>query len=655
MAISIQIEPNEYMAAYSAIPLKFQSTNVNDAEDFKYIINICYDSQSANSPTATVVGTNVWTKITAPAYPYSEGDTILIIDSDDTYTGYYTLKEETSSNQFIIDMVITTPVTGTLTCQRVIKYKILPDLDGYCKVDLSNTLKDFVTQDLDDDVSILSAPNTEFQYTLYLGEEKRYSVEFEDNGSFYPTYGGNGKVSFWNSSITSLTGVQLSVGDKITISQNLQSWSYNGTYNDSGYLAFSATSAIHNFRVGQQITVNGQVTEPSYNGVTNILSVDAFPSSTKMTVNKAYSTSVPLESGKIYGTPIPEYNTTCTITDINIDGTYGLVISTDIDWENVSQPISGTITFAENTVIQSLTEDSITGLTVYNAHLNKLDYEISGFTPYVVTTTTTASEQSFSTILDDAELSGSSNAYRVEKTSKGWLLAHQDITTTSARAMFYGYDSDGALLTQSRLNYPGAHDTSFMVPIGLSTISGSSYTNITGSTLSTVVDDIATYKIALCNSSNSIKSKFVTFEVNNDCSRFEMYHLMWKDRYGSWLTYPFKYMSKNITEFDRKTYYKLEGEWGASSFGYDTYDRGEKSYFGRSRDKVVLNSGWVEEFENVLIKDLLESTSVYLQKPDGNLIGCIIEQKSQEFFKKNNVDLYQYMITVRLSSNEVRY
>src|SRR5690606_18841748 len=180
--------------------------------------------------------------------------------------------------------------------------------------------------------SIWSGPNTYFNYQLYLGEAKKYVVEFEDNGFFYPTYGDAAKISFWNSSITSLSAVSLSIGDQIVIQQELFEWNYTGAYNDGGYLAFSATSAIHNFRVDQPITVNGQVTEPYYNGPTTITSVNNYPSSTRLTTSKPWSTVAAsiAEGGDIFGTPIPEYNTVANIVDLNIDVTYGLVVSTDI-------------------------------------------------------------------------------------------------------------------------------------------------------------------------------------------------------------------------------------------------------------------------------------------------------------------------------------
>ena len=40
MAITVTVAPDDYSAAYSAMPLKFISDNLENSENFKYIINI---------------------------------------------------------------------------------------------------------------------------------------------------------------------------------------------------------------------------------------------------------------------------------------------------------------------------------------------------------------------------------------------------------------------------------------------------------------------------------------------------------------------------------------------------------------------------------------------------------------------------------------
>jgi hypothetical protein len=129
---------------------------------------------------------------------------------------------------------------------------------------------------------------------------------------------------------------------------------------------------------------------------------------------------------------------------------------------------------------------------------------------------------------------------------------------------------------------------------------------------------------------------------------------MWKDKLGSWLSYPFIYLSRDSTEVERKTYYQTEGNWEDNTFGYDSYGRGEKNYFSRSRDKITLNSGWLEDQEVFLMKDLMKSSSVYVQTPDNVLIACMIEENQIQLKKSINDQIFNYTFNIRLSGNDIR-
>jgi hypothetical protein len=136
---------------------------------------------------------------------------------------------------------------------------------------------------------------------------------------------------------------------------------------------------------------------------------------------------------------------------------------------------------------------------------------------------------------------------------------------------------------------------------------------------------------------------------------YEVYQLMWKDKNGSFITYPFIYMSREFIESDKKTYYQQEGNWENNTFGYDDYGVGEKTFYQRSRESFTLNSGWLYEFERELIKDLMQSPSVYLQTPDNRLFNCHLDQPKVELFKNINEQLFSYTFNVRTSNNEFRF
>ena len=70
------------------------------------------------------------------------------------------------------------------------------------------------------------------------------------------------------------------------------------------------------------------------------------------------------------------------------------------------------------------------------------------------------------------------------------------------------------------------------------------------------------------------------------------------------------------------------------SFELKRYDRGTTDFFNRSKTKYTLNSGWATDEESEYLKDMFQSTDVYLKTPQGtiacNIIGNSIEIKKKQ-------------------------
>ena len=241
---------------------------------------------------------------------------------------------------------------------------------------------------------------------------------------------------------------------------------------------------------------------------------------------------------------------------------------------------------------------------------------------------------------------------RIEKSSKSWLLFHNDTTGLADGVKYQFYDVNNSLLATVYLENASGDEDDFYAPIGIDQIINA--TNKTDTTpLSSVVDDVDYYTVrAIKNYGTTfdVIGDSITLELNNDCSRFDLLHLIWKDAKGSWLSYPFKYVHTDSTEVSRSEYYKNTFNWDADTFDY----KGNKSYFTRSRDKMVLNSGWVYDTENYLIRDLLVSADVYLQDENGNILGCQILNTDLTYGSAQKDQIYQYSLEIKLSNDEIR-
>ena len=646
MSVSAITQPHSFMAGYSAVPLKIYSNQWDQQDLFKYIVNVCWNTVTITADQSINIGNDVYTLLTSSTpHLFELGDTILLDDSINggQFTGYYIIQKIISSTQFAIDLIPGVPFAGSgFTCSNVLKWKLAPDLDGYGKIDLSNSLKDFVTQNLTGQSQnyglVYEGDDTKFCYSIFCGSEQNYTFQFDDN-----LFSG-GSVGFYSSGTTSLSGVPFQVGDVIVVNQDVVEWPYTDNYFSSGSVGFTG-STQHSFLPGQQVTITGQQTYPFYNGVSSILSV----TTNGLVINKAFQGSSPVEPGFVYGVPRPEYNATCTITQIFVDPTYGVVIITDIPYTTPSVQIPGIIQYADGQITENPIELKLTGFCVYNSYINNQDYSLTAFDPYVVQTRS-FSGNNISTILNQ------DNCYRIEPNTNMFLLTH--ITgNTYVDGLLYNFYNGSTLLGVIRVPKP-TNSLDWYSPVGLLQLSQSTYTDV-GGTFSSYSGNVTNYTVwgydATSPSTQAQRTNEICFKLNTDCSMYEIYHLMWKDKYGSFISYPFIYVSRDNVEVDRKTYYRQPGTWDNNSFQYYDYGNGEKNFYVKSRKSFILNSGWLYEFERELIEDLMQSASVYLQTPDNKLFQAHLEEKELELYKNINEQLFSYTFNVRTSNNEYRF
>jgi len=646
MSVSAITQPHTYMAAYSAIPLKVYSNQWDQQDLFKYLINVVWNTVTISADQSINIGNDVYTLLTSTTPHFFDiGDTVLLDDTINggQFTGYYIVQKIVSSTQFAIDLIPNTPFAGPgFTCSNVLKWRLAPDLDGYGKIDLSNSLKDFVTQNLTGQTVNYGVPyrgtDTRFCYSIYCGSEQMYTFQFEDN-----LFSG-GTVAFYNSSLTSLVGIPFQIGDVISVLQDVVEWPYTDNYFGAGGVGFTGTTQ-HSFLPGQAVTVTGQQTFPFYNGQSSILSV----TSNALVINKTWQGNTPIEPGFVYGVPRPEYNATCTITNIVNDPVYGVVIVTDLPFTTSSVPIPGIIQYADGQITENPVELKLTGFCAYNSHIDMPDYSLTAFDPYVIQTRSFTSNN-LSTIL-----SGQTQ-YRVEPNTILLPLVHSirdSYVDGTYYKMYNGSSTIGALFIPKP---SGATD--WYAPGGLTQIGSAPYVNIAG-TFATYSGNVTNYEMYAVDNvapnTYAERTNSIKFKLNTDCSMYEIYHLMWKDKYGSFISYPFIYMSRENMEADRRTYYKQPGTWDNNSFQYYDYGNGEKNFYVKSRKSYILNSGWLYEFERELIEDLMQSASVYLQTPDNRLFQAHLEEKDLEIFKNINEQLFSYTFNVRVSNNEYRF
>jgi len=231
MAITGVTTPQSLMHGYSSIPLKLADTQATEVRGYNYIINIVTKKKTIQTIVSIILGIDNFSLITfATAHDYTIGSTVLLSDSATGYEGYYTIRQIPSTTQIVIDMIPSVAFTATYTIGEVLKYKMLPDPQGFAKIDLGNTIKDYVSQNLEVVNDTFAAPDTRYSFIIETG------YEGSEIFNFMIIIFTNGNLAFVNNTITSISQTTFEIGDLITVQQTPISIDYVDSF---GILVFS--------------------------------------------------------------------------------------------------------------------------------------------------------------------------------------------------------------------------------------------------------------------------------------------------------------------------------------------------------------------------------------------------------------------------------
>lgn len=156
---------------------------------------------------------------------------------------------------------------------------------------------------------------------------------------------------------------------------------------------------------------------------------------------------------------------------------------------------------------------------------------------------------------------------------------------------------------------------------------------------------------------NSVAASLLrwSYTIQDVCSKFDDYVIYYLDRDGNILPFHFEY--KSINEFTKKVNsVKLKKNTlntTTGAYGSTSYDREEHIISTAIESTLELNTGWINETQNLQLKDLFDSPIVYLW--DGiTLKSCKVTNPTFTRKLKVNEKLFNYTITVDLGITETR-
>ena len=87
--------------------------------------------------------------------------------------------------------------------------------------------------------------------------------------------------------------------------------------------------------------------------------------------------------------------------------------------------------------------------------------------------------------------------------------------------------------------------------------------------------------------------------------------IKWKNRFGQFDYLNFNMVSKQSFETDKKLYQPQLGTWESSTLSYQPYDTANQAYIVDSKQGLSVNTNWLPESYNDILKQLLVSDEIY--------------------------------------------
>ena len=137
--------------------------------------------------------------------------------------------------------------------------------------------------------------------------------------------------------------------------------------------------------------------------------------------------------------------------------------------------------------------------------------------------------------------------------------------------------------------------------------------------------------------------------VADDC-RFDNVRLGWSNTCGGVDYFNFTKKSELSYSYDRKQYQKVVGTYNASSFGFNTFDRGATDRYVTTTKGLQINSDWVSVGEFNLLQTLCRSNDVFIINDDGTQTPVLVD--TQNFVIKDERYSKLYNVTLNLKYSQ---
>ena len=109
----------------------------------------------------------------------------------------------------------------------------------------------------------------------------------------------------------------------------------------------------------------------------------------------------------------------------------------------------------------------------------------------------------------------------------------------------------------------------------------------------------------------------ITYTI--DCiQKYPNIRIKWKNRYGQFDYFNFYMVNRQSFQTEKRTYQPQLGSWESSTLSYNDYDSGILNYVVDSKQSISVNSFWIPESYNDILKELLVTDEAYWVYDEAN-------------------------------------
>lgn len=145
-----------------------------------------------------------------------------------------------------------------------------------------------------------------------------------------------------------------------------------------------------------------------------------------------------------------------------------------------------------------------------------------------------------------------------------------------------------------------------------------------------------------------VSRRYVFYRVEEDCT-FDNVRLMWTNTCGGVDYFNFTKKSELSYNYERKQYQKVIGDYNASTFSFNTYDRGVTDRYVGTTKGLVINSDWLSVGEFQFLNSLMRSNDVYIVDNRGNQTPVLVDASNYVVKDERYSKLYNLTINLKYS------